>query len=246
MLLRENWRDDGKVKKRTFANLSDWPTAMVEGFQPGAEGGRRDRRGPLHHPPRAAARPCRRGARHAARDRPRPAAAAPATQRARARWRSRSIVSRRDRAGLQAGHRARADRRQPPARSLGRLLGLGEVDEDELYRALDWLIEQQTRIETALAKRHLTDGTLVLYDVSSSYMEGRCCALAQPGYSRDRPDRPQIVYGLLCAPDGSPVAVEVFEGNTSDPKTIREQIDKLKRRFKPSHVVLVGDRGMIT
>jgi transposase len=74
---------------------------------------------------------------------------------------------------------------------------------------------------------------LVLYDVSSSYMEGRCCALARPGYSRDhRPDRPQIVYGLLCAADGTPVAVEVFEGNTSDPQTIREQIDKLKRRFK--------------
>ena len=117
--------------------------------------------------------------------------------------------------------------------SLALSVGLIDVAEREVYAALDWLNEQQTRIEAALAKKHLTDGTLVLYDVSSSYMEGRCCALAKPGYSRDhRPDRPQIVYGLLCAPDGTPVAVEVFEGNTSDPQTIREQIDKLKRRFK--------------
>ena len=110
---------------------------------------------------------------------------------------------------------------QPVAGALS--VGLIDVAEREVYAALDWLIEQQTRIEAALAKKHLTDGTLVLYDVSSSYMEGRCCALAKPGYSRDhRPDRPQIVYGLLCAPDGTPVAVEVFEGNTSDPQTIRE------------------------
>lgn len=123
--------------------------------------------------------------------------------------------------------------------SLALSIGLVDVAEREVYAALDWLIEQQPRIEATLAKRHLTDGTLVLYDVSSSYMEGRCCALAKPGYSRDhRPDRPQIVYGLLCASDGTPVAVEVFEGNTSDPQTIREQIDKLKRRFKLSHVAL--------
>ena len=95
--------------------------------------------------------------------------------------------------------------------SLGAVLGLGAVDEDELYRALDWLLERQTAIETALAKRHLKNGTLVLYDVSSSYMEGRCCPLAQRGYSRDgRHGTLQIIYGLLCAPDGCPVAIEVF------------------------------------
>jgi hypothetical protein len=121
------------------------------------------------------------------------------------------------------------------------------VAEREVYAALDWLVDEQERIEAALAKKHLVDGTLVLYDVSSSYMEGRRCALAKHGYSRDhRPDRPQIVYGLLCAPDGTPVAVEVFEGNTADPQTIKSQIDKLKRRFALSHVALVGDRGMIT
>src|SRR4029077_11575444 len=131
--------------------------------------------------------------------------------------------------------------------SLGAVLGLGEVDEDELYPALDWLLERQPAIEATLAKRHLTHGTLVLYDVSSSYMEGRCCPLAKRGYSRDgRKGTLQIVYGLLCAPDGCPVAIEVFDGNTADPTTLAPQIDKLKQRFGLSHVVLVGDRGMIT
>ena len=127
------------------------------------------------------------------------------------------------------------------------MLGLGEVDEDDLYTALDWLLERQPAIERVLAKRHLSSGTLVLYDVSSSYMEGHCCPLAKRGYSRDgRRGTLQIVYGLLCAPDGCPVAIEVFEGNTADPMTLAAQVDKLKRRFQLEHVVLVGDRGMIT
>jgi hypothetical protein len=129
--------------------------------------------------------------------------------------------------------------------SLGEALGLGEVD-DELYVALDWLLARQAAIETALARRHLQNGTLVLHDVSSSDMEGRCCPLAKRGYSRDgKKGTLQIVYGLLCAPDGCPVAIEVFDGNTGDPTTLAPQIDKLKRRFGLSHVVLVGDRGMI-
>ena len=127
------------------------------------------------------------------------------------------------------------------------MLGLGEVDDDELYAALDWLLARQPAIEATLAKRHLTNGTLVLYDVSSSYMEGHCCSLAKRGYSRDgRKGTLQIVYGLLCAPDGCPVAIEVFDGNTSDPMTLAPQIEKLKQRFHLDHVVLVGDRGMIT
>jgi transposase len=133
------------------------------------------------------------------------------------------------------------------ASSLGELLGLGEVDEDELYAALDWLLERQPAIEATLARRHLTNGTLVLYDVSSSYMEGRCCPLAKRGYSRDgKKGTLQIVYGLLCAPDGCPVAIEVFDGNTADPMTLATQVEKLKQRFHLDHVVLVGDRGMIT
>ncbi len=131
--------------------------------------------------------------------------------------------------------------------ALGALLGLGEVDADELYEALDRLQAAQPEIEQALARRHLKDGVLVLYDVSSSYLEGEHCELAQRGYSRDhRPDRPQIVYGLLCNQQGCPVAVEVFEGNTADPMTLAAQITKLRTRFNLSRVVLVGDRGMIT
>ena len=131
--------------------------------------------------------------------------------------------------------------------SLGELLALGAVEDREVYAALDWLLEQQPRVESALARRHLKHGTLVLYDVSSSYLEGRKCPLAQHGYSRDhRPDRPQIVYGLLCTREGLPVAVEVFDGNTADPATLAAQIAKLKQRFALERVVLVGDRGMLT
>jgi transposase len=119
--------------------------------------------------------------------------------------------------------------------------------EDELYDALDWLLARQQRIERALAGRHLGEGTLVLYDVSSSYFEGRSCPLAQLGYSRDRkPGTPQIVYGLVCAPDGCPVAVEVFDGSLHDDKTLPAQIEKLKRRFGLSSVIVVSDRGMVT
>jgi hypothetical protein len=133
------------------------------------------------------------------------------------------------------------------ASSLPPVLGLGEVDADELYAALDWLGEQQPAIEAALAKRHLADGTLVLYDVSSSWLEGRHCELAQFGHSRDgKSNKLQIVHGLLCAADGCPVAIEVFDGNTADPATLSTQIAKLKERFALRHVVLVGDRGMIT
>ena len=138
------------------------------------------------------------------------------------------------------------------ASSLGVELGLSDVREDELYAALDWLLERQGPIETALAKRHLKGGTLVLYDVSSSYMEGRCCPLAKRGYNRDgKKGKLQIVYGLLCAPDGCPVAIEVFEGNTADPATVADQVanPRIKSpggRFAIDHVVLAGDRGMIT
>jgi hypothetical protein len=133
------------------------------------------------------------------------------------------------------------------AHSLGAVLGLGDVDEDELYTALDWLGQAQPNIEAALAHKHLKNGCLVLYDLTSSYLEGRSCELARYGYSRDgQRDKPQIVFGLLCAADGCPVAVEVFEGNTADPTTLAAQIEKLRQRFQLNRVVLVGDRGMIT
>jgi transposase len=131
--------------------------------------------------------------------------------------------------------------------SLGPLLELETVSEQELYAALDWLLSQQSRIERSLAQRHLSDATLVLYDVSSTYFEGRSCPLARRGYSRDgKRDKLQIIFGLLCAATGCPVAVEVFEGNVADPATLAAQVEKLKQRFHLSHVVLVGDRGMVT
>ena len=131
--------------------------------------------------------------------------------------------------------------------SLAETLGLDDNNEDDLYAAMDWLLERQGAIEGRLAKRHLGEGSLVLDDVTSSYVEGRCCPLAKHGYSRDgKRGKLQIVFGLLCNREGCPVAVEVFEGNTADPATLSTQIDKLRRRFALSRVVLVGDRGMPT
>jgi transposase len=132
--------------------------------------------------------------------------------------------------------------------SLAALLGLDQaIDESQLYDAMDWLLPRQRSIENALAKRHLTEGSLVLYDVSSTYFEGRRCPLACFGHSRDeRNGNPQIVFGLLTNAEGCPVAVEVFPGNTGDPKTVAPQVDKLRRRFQLKQVILVGDRGMLT
>jgi Transposase DDE domain len=131
--------------------------------------------------------------------------------------------------------------------TLGELLNLSDGDEELLYRAMDWLLPRQARIERALAQRHLKDGTLALYDVSSTYFEGRCCPLAHYGYSRDgKRDKLQITFGLLTNADGCPVAVEVFEGNSADPATLSSVIAKLRQGFGLKRIVLVGDRGMIT
>ncbi len=131
--------------------------------------------------------------------------------------------------------------------TLAEQMGLDEVNVAEMYAALDWLLARQARIENKLAKKHLKEGTLILYDVSSSYYTGRQSELVKRGYSRDgKPQEPQIVYGLLCAPDGCPVAVEVFSGNTADPTTFTAQVNTIRKRFGISQVVFVGDRGMIT
>jgi transposase len=131
--------------------------------------------------------------------------------------------------------------------SLGEFLGLGKVQDDDLYRAMDWLLQRQTQVEDALAKRHLAEGGLVLYDLTSTYFEGRHCELARLGHSRDgQAGKPQIVFGLLTSAEGCPVAVEVFEGNTADPKTVPSQVKKLRERFGLKQIVFVGDRGMIT
>jgi len=244
VLLRESYREGGKVKKRTLLNLSDWPPELVEGFRVLLKGGHAVtgdgitiHRSLPHGHVAAVLGTVRRIGLDGLLGRPTPRLRAlvlallvsrilhPASKLATARDLDAATAS----------------------TSLGRVLGLGAVEESELYAALDWLGARQGAIETALAKRHLKEGTLVLYDVSSSYLEGRRCALARFGYNRDgKRGKLQIVYGLLCAADGCPVAVEVFEGNTGDPSTLPAQIDKLKARFGLSRVVLVGDRGMIT
>jgi hypothetical protein len=131
--------------------------------------------------------------------------------------------------------------------TLATTLGVEEATADDLYAAMDWLLERQPHIEKQLAKKHLGGGVLVLYDLSSSYVEGRCCPLAKRGYSRDRKRGTlQIEYGVVTDAEGRPIAVEVFKGNTSDPATVATQIKKIKQRFGLTDVVLVGDRGMLT
>ena len=246
ILLRESYRVDGKVKKRTLLNLSDWPLELVEGF-------RALLKGATVLPPGQEAISIKRSLPHGH------VAAVLGTLRLigldrllgpagnRCRDLVMAMIVARLIAPVSKLATAKALDPATAASSLGAVLGLGEVDEDELYVALDWLLERQPQVEAALARLHLKNGTLVLYDVSSSYLEGRCCELARLGYNRDgKRGKLQIVYGLLCAPDGCPVAIEVFEGDTGDPATLAAQIDKLKQRFDLSHVVLVGDRGMIT
>ena len=142
---------------------------------------------------------------------------------------------------------ARGLRTETATSSLGAVLGVAGCDEDDLYAAMDWALARQERVENALSARHLANGTLVLYDVSSAAFEGRTCPLGAIGHARDGvKGRRQIVYGLLCSTAGVPVAIEVFEGNTADPKTLARQITKLKTRFGLQRVCLVGDRGMLT
>jgi Transposase DDE domain len=246
ILLRESYREGGKVRKRTLCNLSDWPTAHVEGLRGVLKGGtvipaERDAFTITRSLPHGHVAAALGTARQIGLDR----LLGPEGNRCRDLIVALLIGRILDPVSKMAAARMLSP--ATAASSLGEALGLGEVDEDELYAALDWLHERQPAIETALARRHLRNGTLVLYDVSASYLEGRCCPLAQRGYQRDgKKGSLQIVYGLLCAPDGCPVAVEVFAGNTADPMTLAPQIAKLKQRFGLEHVVLVGDRGLIT
>jgi hypothetical protein len=246
ILLRESFREGGKVKKRTLLNLSDWPAPLVAGLRALLKGGTVLAPGET---PFQIQRSWPHGAVAAAlgllRALPLDRRLDPAGERLGSLV--RAMIVARLLAPASKLATAKALSLGTAATSLAPVLGLGEVEADELYAALDWLVEQQSTIEAALAKRHLRDGTLVLYDVSSSWIEGRCCPLAQFGHSRDRKSsKLQIVYGLLCAADGCPVAIEVFEGNTGDPTTLSTQVAKLKERFVLRHVVLVGDRGMIT
>ena len=246
VLLRESFRDGAKIKKRTLCNLSRWPKDLVEGLRTLLKGGTAiDREHEavsilrsLPHGHVVAVLGCLRRLR---------------LERVLARTRDRqrdlvlAMICARLIAPASKLATARALDGATAASTLGQVLDLGAVDEDDLYAALDWLVELQPAIEARLARKHLADGALVLYDVSSSYMEGRCCPLAAFGYNRDgKADKMQIVYGLICAADGCPVAIQVFEGNTSDAATVGAQIDTLRTRFGLKRVVLVGDRGLLT
>ena len=249
ILLRESYRDGDKIRKRTLANLSDWPEAKIEALRCVLRG--------------EAVAPVGREALSMQRSLPHGHVAA-----ALGTLRKLGL----DRLLSQGGRQPKQDvalcvamivarlieptsklatarllDEETATSSLGQVLELGAVDEQQLYGTMDWLLEQQERIEKTLARRHLKNGTLVLYDVSSTYFEGRTCELAQFGHNRDgKHGKLQIVFGLLCSEEGCPVAIEVFEGNVGDPSTLPTQIAKLKHRFNLERVVLVGDRGMIT
>jgi len=246
VLLRESYRQDGKTRNRTLANLTHWPPEVVQGLHALLKGGKVV---------------ASDGDFQVARSLPHGHVAAVlgtlrrlgldkiiASRRSRQRELIVALIVARILEPASKLAAARGLCQQTATTSLGQMLGLGDVvDEDDLYDAMDWLLPRQKRIEKALAARHLADGTLVLYDLTSSYFEGHCCPLAQYGHSRDgRKDRPQIVFGLLCDVQGRPVAVEVFEGNVADPATVACQIRKLRERFGLARVVLVGDRGMLT
>jgi hypothetical protein len=252
VLLRESYRDEqGRSQKRTLANLSKLPRDVIDGLKALLKGGTVIGQGAadleiersLPHGHVAAVLGM---IRKIALDRLILSTAKDAAARRHCDLVVAMMVDRliAPRSKLSF---VRAVDEETAISSLGAMLGLGQVKEREAYEALDWLLDRQTRIEGGLARRHLQDGVLVLYDVSSSYFEGRCCPLAHYGHSRDhRGDRLQIVYGLLCTRAGLPIAVEVFDGNTADPSTLSAQVEKIKDRFGLSRVVLVGDRGMIT
>jgi Transposase DDE domain len=245
ILLRESYRDGNKVKNRTLKNLSDWPTDRIEllravlrgdALVPAGEGLEIVRSLPHGHVLAALGT-----VQQIRLDRLLPRASERRSKLALALIVARLI----DPASKLATARALNETTAP--HSLGATLGLGVVTAKEVYATLDWLGGAQEAIERGLARRHLHDGTLLLYDVTSTWLEGRCCELGRLGYSRDgQRDKLQIVVGLLCTAEGCPVAVEVFEGNTGDPATLAEQIGKLKQRFGLTRVVLVGDRGLIT
>jgi hypothetical protein len=247
ILLRESYREAGKVKNRTLANLSAWPEAKVDALTRVLKG----------QPPPAApldeAFEITRSLPHGH------VAAVLGTARQLGLEelidpvpsRQRDLVTAMAAAQVIAPDSklaiARGLRDQTAASSLGEVLGLGSCDEDDLYTAMDYLHGRQDEIQDALAARHLAGGTLVLYDVSSAAFEGRTCPLGAIGHPKDGVrGRLQIIYGLLTSPEGIPVAIEVFKGNTGDPATVAAQVTKVKDRFGITKVVLVGDRGMLT
>ena len=247
ILLREGWREGRRTRKRTLANLSDWPLEKIQALQAVLKGDYRglsaaaagfsiERTRPHGHVAAVLGT-----LRRLKLDRLLASTRSPERDAVVAMLVARVLEPRSKLAT------ARELRAATLASTLGELLKLSDCDEELLYRAMDWLLPRQGKIEQALARRHLSEATLALYDVSSTYFEGHCCPLARYGYSRDgKRDKLQITFGLLTNAEGCPLAVEVFEGNTADPQTLSAVIAKLRQQFALKRVVLVGDRGMIT
>ena len=245
ILLREASREGKKIRKRTLANLSAWPAKQIDALRrllkgepliPAFPALQIPRSLPHGHVAAVLGMIQRLGLDKAidpTGSRQRSLALAMIAAR---------ILEPRSKLAL-----ARGLDRQTADSSLAETLALAVADEDDLYAAMDWLLERQPRIEKRLAEQHLAEGAVVLYDVTSTYFEGRHCPLAKLGHSRDeRSGNLQIVFGLLTNSEGCPVAVEVWEGNTADPKTVAAQVKKLRERFGLRQLVLVGDRGMLT
>lgn len=248
ILLRESYRENGKVKTRTLANLSHLPSHQIQALRLALSGslpapGRslpdsfRITRSLPHGHVAAVLGSLRQLQLDSLLD-PRPS---------RPRDLVIAMIVARILEPASKLATARGLHADTLHHSLGEVLQLDSADETELYQAMDWLLPRQARLEQQLAQRHLSNGGLVLYDLTSTYFEGRHCPLAKLGHSRDdKSGKLQIVFGLLTNAAGCPVAVEVFEGNTGDPRTVAEQVQKLREGFGLSDVVLVGDRGMIT
>ena len=241
ILLREGRREGKKVHKRTLANLTHWPKDKIERLR------RVLKNEPLVHPDQLFL--IERSLPHGhveillevvrklklpALIDPRPS---PQRDRVLAMILQRLLFPASKLATTRLWHTT----------TLGEELSLEDTDEDDLYEAMDWLLQRQDRIERKLAKRHLAEGDPVLYDVSSSYYEGRTCPLMQFGHNRDgKRDRPIVVYGVLADSMGRPLAVQAYAGNTGDPTTVPDQVEKIRGRFGLQRVVLVGDRGLLT
>jgi len=240
ILLREGWREGQKTRKRTLANLSDWPRPRIETL-------RRVLRGEMLVSPKdllTTAQTSPHGHVEAilAMVRQLDLDTLISSKRCRERDLVVAMIVQR----LISPSSKLATTREWNTTTLAEELGVQEASEDDLYAAMDWLLERQERIEKKLAARHLMEGGLVLYDVTSSSYEGRTCPLAQFGHNRDEDKLPIIVYGVMTDDEGRPVAVEVYAGNTGDPTTVGDQVEKLRQRFGLQRVVLVGDRGMLT
>lgn len=245
-LLRESFRQNGKVHNRTLANLSHWPLPKIEALRqllkgdyqglPALESAFQITRSLPHGHVAAVLGTLRRLRLDTMLD----------AEPSRERDRALALIAARILDPASKLATCRSLREETCHHSLGEELQLGALNEEDLYTAMDWPMARKASIEAVLARRHLRSGTLVLYDLTSTYFEGHHCPIATYGYSRDeRRSNPQIVFGILSSADGCPVAVEVFEGNTGDPKTVAAQVTKLRERFHLERIILVGDRGML-